>query len=284
MLHSAPEDQAAGLRRMLSAPAIQHYVILSAIGTTHKNALLFNLASSLIHAGNSAHLMDMRIDTLGISARLQNTLSTNLWDFSLQNQPIQESFYEFIPGGRISQLASIPTAHIVRNSAQYARLSRVIHTLSQDSNIWLLDTELKQDNPFLIPEFSQSDTILIVANTSTSIKSGYSQLKHLANTMGRRKVALLVHHAEEDQAHLVYKNIATAAKDYLSISLSYLGNLPCDDDYTKSSLLGKSIIEAFPLSRGAHAFRAITSALTDQTIQPQVLVPQQKLPPLILEH
>ena len=284
MLHSMMEDQAAGLRRMLGKPATKNFIVLSAIPGTQKNSLLFNLASAVIHAGNSSHLIDARMDQSGISARLKTQLKSNLWDLSLTNQPRHLGFYEFMQGGRISQLASVPTSQMVQQASKLELLSQTLQNLSTESNIWFIDAELKMDNPFLIPEFAESEVILIVSSSAASIKNGYGQLKNIANTVGRKRVALLVNHTEDSQAQLVYKNIATAAKNYLSIPLSYLGHIPEDDYLIKSSMLGKSIIDAFPLSKSSQAFRSITEILIDQKLHQHFVAKPINSQPIVLEH
>ena len=284
MLHSMLEDQAAGLRRMLGKQDTKKFVVLSAIPATHKNNLIFNLASTLIRMGNSTHLLDTRIDYSGVSSKLTQLITYNLWDLSVQNKPIQNAYYEFMQGGRISHLGRQPTQEMLNQTSKLELLSSNIKSLNEESNIWLLDSELKLDNPFLIPEYSESDVILIVSSSPNSIKSGYSQLKHIANTVGRKKVSLLVHQSDEIQSQLIYKNISNAAKNYLSIPLSFLGNIPNDEYLSKSQLLGKSIIDAFPLSKSANAFKNITELLADQKLKQQFVAKPSTPQSLVLEH
>lgn len=284
MLHKMMEDQAAGLRRMLGKKDIKTFLVLSAIPSTQKNTLLLNLASSLIHAGNSTHLVDTYIDRSGVSSRLQTLIKSDLWGLALKNQSMDQGFYEFMPGGRISQLAGLPTAQLISQSVQLEQLSNTIQSLSNDSNIWFLDAQLKLDNPLLIPEFSDSEIILIISSTPASIKNGYSQLKHISQTLGRRHVSVVINHTDLTQAQHIYKNISTAARDYLSIPVSFLGHIPSDEDLTKSALLGKSIIEAFPLSKAAHALRSISKLLIDKNTGMQFIPPSSQSQPLVLEH
>ena len=284
MLHSMVEDQAAGLRRMLGKQNTKNFVVLSAIAASQKNSLLLNLASSLIYAGNSTHILDMRTDHSGVSTRVQSLIKSSLWDIAKKSQPLQACFYEFIQGGRISQLSKLAISEIVNQTSTIDHLSKIIQSLSMDSNIWLLDADLKQDNPYLIPDFVESETILIVSSSPGSIKNGYSQLKHIANNYGRRKIGLLVINADDTQAQLIYKNIATASKDYLSIQLDFVGFIPEDDYLSKSALLGKSIIEAFPLSKASHAFRTIAESLMHKKSPSFVPKTSPNSQPLVLEH
>jgi len=284
MLHSMVEDQAAGLRRMLGKQKTKNFVVLSAIAASQKNSFLLNLASSLIYAGNSTHILDMRTDQSGVSARVQSLIKSSLWDIAKKSQPLQACFYEFIQGGRISQLSKLAISEIVSQTSTIDHLSKIIQSLSMDSNIWLLDADLKQDNPYLITDFVESETILIVSSSPSSIKNGYSQLKHIANNYGRRKIGLLVINADDAQAQLIYKNIATASKDYLSVQLDFVGFIPEDDYLSKSALLGKSIIDAFPLSKASHAFRTIAESLMNKkspSFVPKISLNSQ---PLVLEH
>jgi flagellar biosynthesis protein FlhG len=284
MLPSPINDQAAGLRRMLGKTQVHKYVILSAIPTSQKNTLLLNLASSFIHTGSFAHLLDTRIDEGGISARTQQCQKLDLWDLAFKDQPLHRGFYEYVQGGRISKLSNEPTQQMFDTQSRIQKLSSMIQDLSTDSNIWLIDTEFGLDNPFLIPEFSDSEIILLVSNTSHSIKKGYSYIKHVCHMIGRRNVALMVVNADESQAQLVHKNMSSAAKQYLSMNIKYLGAIPPDDHLARATQLGQAIIDAFPLSKASTAFRAVVNQLLGNPATNMIAPPMSNLNHLILEH
>jgi len=284
MLSNPINDQAAGLRRMLGKTQVHKYVVLSAISASQKNTLLLNLASSFIHQGSFAHILDTRIDNGGISTRTQNCQKLDLWDLAFKDQPLHKGFYEYAQGGRISKLSNEPTQQMFDTKSQIQKLSSLIQNLLTDSNIWLIDAEFREDNPFLIPEFSDSEIILLVSNTPYSIKKGYSYIKHVCHTLGRRKVLLIVVNADETQAQLVHKNMSTAAKQYLSMNLGYLGSIPQDDYLARATQLGQAIIDAFPLSKASTAFRAVVSQLLGNSTPNLTSPPMSNLNHLILEH
>jgi flagellar biosynthesis protein FlhG len=280
MLHNAMEDQAAGLRKMLGKPETQMFVVLSAINPVKKNNVLLNLASAFISHGNSIHLLDTRIDKKGISSRTPQQI--DLWDLALKSLALHQGYYEFTQGGRISKLSTKPTALIMQQKTEH--LSNVISHLSTESNIWLIDSDLSQDNPFLLSEFSDSHIILLVSNTAQSIKYGYSYLKHISNTLGRRKVSLLVIDSDEEQAQLIHKNIKSAATQFLSTQVNYLGSIPQDEHLGLAAQLGKAIIEAFPSAKASYALKSMVSHLLDSKMTDTVLPRTTQLNHLVLEH
>jgi flagellar biosynthesis protein FlhG len=282
MLHSAIEDQASGLRRLLGKPETQRYVVISAIGHAQKNIFLLNLASSFIHQGSSAHLLDTRMDNNGVSARNFTASKLDLAELAQKNEPLHHGYYEFMQGGRISKLAAKPTSEILQSTR--TKLSKVIEDLSSESNIWILDSEFNDDNPLLIPEFTDSHVLLLVTSSAQSIKNGYSYLKKIARQVGRRKVGLLVLNTDEDQALLVYKNMSSAANQFLSIQLQHLGTIPFDEHISMAAQLGKAIIEAFPTSKASNALKSIVSELLETKMRAPVTPPPNQLNHLVLEH
>jgi flagellar biosynthesis protein FlhG len=282
MLRNQMEDQAAGLRRLLGKSVGRKFVVLSSTSPAQKNIFLLNLASAMIHCGNSAHLLDTRMDDTGIGARSQTMNKLDLWDLALKSQPLQKGFYEFMLGGRISKLSTKPTANLLNKDQNF--LTDVIERLSSESNIWLLDSELKLDNPFLIPEFTDSQILLLVSNQADSIKKGYTYLKQISQTMGRRQVFLILLNMDASQAQLIYRNMSSTANQFLAISLLQLGIVPADEHIGMAAQLGKALHEVFPHSKAAQSVKEIANHLLENQTTHVTPIPSQNSNHLVLEH
>jgi flagellar biosynthesis protein FlhG len=108
---------------------------------------------------------------------------------------------------------------------------------------------------------ASSEIVVQVSTSAASIKSAYSLIKRLSNTLGRRPFSLLVTGASEVEAKRVYDNIAQAASRYLAIQLISVGSVPADEHLNRAAHLGRAVIDAFPLAGASVAFRQLAGRL-----------------------
>lgn len=283
MPHNTHQDQAAGLRKLLGAKAPKKNVFFSSTTQQHKNSTLLNLSSACIQMGSSTQILDLRWDLTGISANSQH-LRSNLWELALTKSPLQEGYYEYAQGGRISKLASLPIATLLHNKMTMNELSKVLQELFSASNIWLMDADFQANNPFQLPELQDSAIHILVENQAQSIKTGYLHLKSIAHQFGKKSVSLIVQNTELAQAQLIHRNMAKAANEFLALPLEFGGNIPQDAYLLKSSKLGKSVLDAYPMSEAAQAFRHIAGRLIEYSNESSYLNTPVTLLEKELEH
>jgi flagellar biosynthesis protein FlhG len=261
MSRSASRDQAEGLRRILASQAPRRFSFLSAITPAQKNAVLLNLAAALVRAGSEVQLLDASQSAQGIASRATPALQTSLWDAAQQGGATELAIREHDQGIRLARLSSQPLKQLSAQTAELENLSRLMNELSPAANVWLVDTDLDADNPFVLPELAQGDIIVLASNTPTSIKQAYTLIKAFHGQFGRRPFSLLVFGASNAQARMIGQNIALAANRYLAVKLTALGSIPADEHLSRAVQLGRAIVDAFPMAQASIAFREIAAQL-----------------------
>jgi flagellar biosynthesis protein FlhG len=254
-------DQAAGLRNILGVQPSRKFAFISAITGPQKFAVMSNLAAAFVNTGSEVMLLDACLDKDSIRRRLPSEKSASLWDMTSLDGPADDFVHEASPGIRWCQLSHAPLSELEPNAHAIHRLTKAFDHLSEKSNVWLIDIDHEHNPPFVLPELSSAELIVLTSCQTASIKKAYAMIKSLYTQLGRRSIHLIVYSATVDQAEVVQRNIAKAASEFLAMSVLPLGNLPVDEDLARAMQMKRSVIEAFPRSSSSSAFKKIASKL-----------------------
>ena len=253
-------DQAEGLRRMLAGPKPRIVTLLSVLGTAEKNAMLTNLTASLAQLGSDAVLVDARRND-GVSM-LMGRRKNGLLEVAKQQCALNEVIQTTPQGFSFAAMAGgFAAAPVHDNVADNQRLSTIFNVLAQQYGTMVIDAELDGADRLPVAAMAEGEIVVHITTSAESIKAGYCLIKRLNATLGRRAFGVLVTHADEAQAQLVYANLAQTASRYLAVPLHFMGSIPADDHLSRATRLGRSVIDAFPMALASVAFRRIAGQL-----------------------
>lgn len=253
-------DQAEGLRRMLAGPKPRIVTLLSVLGTAEKNAMLTNLTASLAQTGSDAVLVDAR-RTGGVGSHLGRARKHGLLEVAQQQCALNEVIHAVQQGFSFVAMTGGHTASIHDDAVVNGRLSNIFSVLAQQYGTMVVDAELDSNDNLPVAALADGEIVVHISTSADSIKAGYSLIKRLNGTLGRRSFGVLVTQADESQAQLVYANLAQTASRYLAVPLHFMGSIPADDHLNRASHLGRSVIDAFPMALASVAFRRIAGQL-----------------------
>lgn len=253
-------DQADGLRRMLAEPKPRIVTLLSTLGVAEKNVMLTNLTATLAHVGSDTILVDARyFDGVGIHLNLAS--KNGLLEVARETCSLSEVITSVPQGFSVVAMSGERVASVRENVTDDQRLSKVFTVLAQQYGTMLVDAELDKNDRLPVTVLDDGMIGIHITGGAESIKAGYCLIKRLNATLGRRSFGILVTHSEEDQARLVYANLAKTASRYLAVSLYFMGSIPSDDHLSRAAGLGRSVIDAFPMATASVAFRRIAGEL-----------------------
>jgi flagellar biosynthesis protein FlhG len=256
-------DQAEGLRRMLAGPRPRIFTFLSALPDEEKNAMLANLGASLVRAGSDVLLLDARAAASSIAARLDAPRRASLLDVARQEGRMNELVQSMPQGFGVTRLAHATMQARARLQAAakddllMRRLGQAFGALAKEHDIVLADGELGPDDEFALPALASGEIVVQVSNNADAIKAAYAMIKRLTASLGRRPFSVLVSGVGEQEAKIVYDNIARAASRYLATEVGFLGSVPADEHVGRAARLGRSVVDAFPLAGASLAFRKL---------------------------
>lgn len=250
-------DQAEGLRRMLAGPKPRIVTFLSATPADDKGAMLVNLGASLAQAGNEVLIVDACRRDDGVAHRLGLERHAGLLQVARQECALSQVVQLAPQGFNVALLARDGQAPAA-GSDEARRLSSAFGVLvKKQGGIVIVDGELDRDGGFPVPLLAESEIVIQVSTSATSITNAYGLVKRLAQALGRRPFGILVTGASEAEAKVVYDNMSAAASRYLAVTLTSMGSVPADEYLQRAARLGRSVVDAFPLAGASVAFRAL---------------------------
>jgi flagellar biosynthesis protein FlhG len=249
-------DQAEGLRRMLERPKPRLFTFLSVLPAAEKQAMLFNLGASLREVASHVLLLDAGgAGSNDFYNKLLHPRMATLLDVARQERTLDDVIQPLPQGIGLALLSRKESPEVLKEHA--VRISTAFDSLAAQADIVMFNGELDTDDAFPIAAMDRGDIVIQVSTNSNSIKSAYILLKRLSDKLGRRRFSLLLNGGSEQEAQMVYDNIAQAASRYMAIQLDFLGAVPADEHLARAAGQGRTVIDAFPLASASLAFKRI---------------------------
>lgn len=248
-----PHDQAAGLRRIMAAPAPRIVSIISAAATHDKSRLMTNLAASIASQDNKTLVIYASKESSESFYGINN-LST-LVESANKTSAFAKAIHHSQYGFSIAKLMQKSQLDLTLTQAMSNKLDLIIDELTQEYDMLLVDASLNKDDVLPLNKLNQGEILIQLTRNAESITDAYALIKKIYSEVGRRDFGIIVDDATEQQAQKVYQNIQSVAKRYMQIDLEFFGAIPYDDHLNKATQLGRSVIEAFPLATASTAFK-----------------------------
>jgi flagellar biosynthesis protein FlhG len=252
-LVSFGRDQAAGLRRMVADPKPRMLTILSAASREDKNVLVINLAAAMERQGSDVLLLDACGGPGGVAARLGMPPGASLLGALHGQNGFDQVAHRCGQGFDIALLAGASASAAGRSDA----LGPAYVRLANKSDVMITDVELGADGALPLVEMEAGEIIVQVSSNSASIQAAYTLIKQLNAHLGRRPFGIVVSGAAGEDVHKVFAAMAQTASRYLALELRLAGAIPADECLRKSARLERPVVDAFPMSAAAVAFRRL---------------------------
>ena len=257
-------DQAEGLRRMLAGPKPRVVSFLSATAAEDKGNLLINLATSLTKTGKDVLVVDACPGLRGVSSQLGVSSGATLSGVARQEYALNQAVKKAPQGFGVLTVTRGQLRSHAQAPDECRRMGKALDILIKQSSIVMVDAELTHDEAMPLPVMATSEIVILVGKNADSIKAAYCLIKHLNQELGRRPFGILVTGAAENEAKVIYDNMAQAASRYLAVQLTSLGSVPCDEHVNKAARLGRAVVDAFPLAGASVAFRRLAGRFAMQ--------------------
>ncbi|HAF00625.1 MAG TPA: MotR [Methylophilaceae bacterium] len=253
------QDQAAGLRRIMAAPAPRVISIISAASTHDKSRLMTNLAASISDQGSKILVVHASKESSESFYGI-NTLPT-LVDTVNKKNPLAKAIYLSQYGFSIAKLMQRSHLDYILDKPSHDQLNALLHKIANQYEMLLVDASLNKQHMLQLDQLNQGEIIIQLTRQAESIKDAYSLIKKMYGQLGRRSFGIIVDDATEQQAQTVFNNISAVSKRYMMIDLEFFGAIPNDDYVSKATQLGRSVVEAFPLATASTAFKKMALKL-----------------------
>ena len=261
-------DQAAGLRRIMAAPKPRVVSIIAASATQDQSRMIINLAVSIHHQGNDVLIVqashasrEANYEIAEIPTLLEVSTKSALLEHAIKNTSHNVATAKLLQKNQVKNALE---------SDLSTELNLLFDELSNQYEIILIDATLNNEDLLPLKTLNESEIIIQLTRDPESIKDAYTVIKQVCAQLGRRTFGIIVDNATEAQAQVVFKNISQVARRFMQIELEYFGAIPSDDHLSRAAKLGRSVIDAFPLTPASSAFKRIAQRMDCKSRQSNI--------------
>jgi flagellar biosynthesis protein FlhG len=251
-------DQAAGLRRMAQPHPVRVIAVTSGKGGVGKTNVSVNLCVSLANSGKRVMLMDADLGLANVDVMLGLHPQYNLTHVLDGERTLEEILVEG-PGGMKIVPASSGTKRLAELSPmEHAGVIRAFSELSHDIDTLVIDTAAGISDSVVSFSRAAQEVLVVVCDEPASITDAYALIKLLSREYGIQHFRVLgnmAHSAQEGRE--LFNKILRVTDRYLDVTLEFMGAIPYDDYLRKAVRKQKAVVEAFPRSRSAMAFKTL---------------------------
>jgi flagellar biosynthesis protein FlhG len=232
--------------------------VTSGKGGVGKSNVAINLAVTLAQSGERVMVMDADMGLANIDVLLGLSPGLNLSHVVNGECSLEETIIDGPAGIKIVPASSGVSAMSDLTPAQNAGVIRSFSELTEPVDTLLIDTAAGLSDSVVSYTRAAREVIVVVCDEPASITDAYAMVKVMHRDYGVERFHVLANQAHgASQGRELYNKLARVSERFLDVTLDYLGCIPYDECLKKAVQKQKSVVEAFPRSQSATAFKQI---------------------------
>ena len=252
-------DQAQGIRQMNNQKPVQVVAVTSGKGGVGKSNITVNLAVALAQQGEKVLVMDADLGLANIDVLLGLNPGYNLSHVMSGECSLEETIIEGPEGIRIIPASSGTRSMADLSPAENAGIIRAFSELTTPVDTLLIDTAAGLSESVVSYIRAAREVIVVVCDEPASITDAYAMIKVMNRDFDVQRFHILSNQAHSiQQGRELYMKLARVADKYLDATLDFMGSVPFDDYLRKSVQKQKCVIQNYPRSPSAMAFRKLS--------------------------
>ncbi|MES9942844.1 MAG: MinD/ParA family protein [Candidatus Thiodiazotropha sp. 6PLUC2] len=241
---------------MVNPEPVRVIAVTGGKGGVGKTNISANLGIALSEMGRRVMLLDADMGLANLDVVLGLHAKLNLSHVMRGEASLEDIIVTGPKGLRVVPGASGIQHMAEMSPAENAGLIHAFSELANDVDILLIDTAAGISD--LVISFSRAaqEQIVVVCDEPASITDAYAIIKLLNREHGISRFRILANMVKTVQeGRDLYNKMCRVTDQYLDVMLSYMGSIPYDEQLRKAVKSQKPVVEAFPRSRVAQAFK-----------------------------
>ncbi|TVP58329.1 MAG: MinD/ParA family protein [Halomonadaceae bacterium] len=237
---------------------VQVIAVTGGKGGVGKSNVSVNLGMALSAMGRRVVLLDADLGLANIDVLLGISSRQNVADVLAGRCDLKDVLVDG-PGGIRIVPASSGTQYMTNlSNMEHSGLIAAFSELADDMDVLIVDTAAGISESVVSFLRASQELLLVVCDEPTSITDAYALIKLMNrdhDTHRFRVVANMV--KNEQEGRQVYEKLNRVTDRFLDVALQYTGFIPFDELVKKSVQRQKAVLEAYPQSKAAQAFREL---------------------------
>ncbi|NQZ09110.1 MAG: MinD/ParA family protein [Algicola sp.] len=262
MIESPVLDQASGLRKMKTNKLVKVIAVTGGKGGVGKTNVSLNVAISLGHQGKKVLVLDADLGLANCDVMLGLRVEKNL-SHVLSGECELDDILVDGPGGiRIVPATSGSQSMVDLTPAEHAGLIRAFSELRSEYDVLVIDTAAGISDMVLSFSRAAQDVLVVVCDEPTSITDAYALIKLLNREHQVYKFKIAANMVRSlREGHDLFAKLSKVTDRFLDVALELSAIIPFDENIRKSVRRQKAIVEAFPKSPAAIAYRTLAARI-----------------------
>jgi flagellar biosynthesis protein FlhG len=255
-------DQAAGLRQMVSPRPVRAIAVTGGKGGVGKTNVSVNLAVAAAEQGSKVMLLDADLGLANIDVVLGLHPKYDLSDVFSGERTLEEILVEGPAGIKVIPGASGMQKLAELSSAEHNGLIRAFADVGGDIDTFIVDTAAGISDTVISFSRAAHEVVVVVCDEPASITDAYAIIKLLNRDYGHQRfrvLANMIRSAQEGRE--LYNKMCRVTDRYLDVTLGFMGAVPYDDNLRKAVRAQRPVVQAYPRSRAAQAFKNLAKKL-----------------------
>nr|WP_035015162.1 MinD/ParA family protein [Catenovulum agarivorans] len=252
-------DQASGLRNM-KQKRVKVIAVTGGKGGVGKSNVSLNMAVAMAQQGKRVLVFDADLGLANVDVMLGLRVEKNL-SHLLAGECTLDDILITGPHGIQIVPATSGTRNMVELTPQeHAGLIRAFSELEKEFDVLIVDTAAGISDMVLSFSRAAQDVMVVVCDEPTSITDAYALMKVLNRDFGvfRFKiVANMVRSMREGQE--LFAKLSKVTDRFLDVAIELVAIIPFDENIRKSVRRQKTIVDVFPKSPAAIAFKTLAA-------------------------
>lgn len=249
-------DQAAGLRALNSKKPVRVLAVASGKGGVGKTNVSVNLAVALAAREKKVMLLDADLGMANIDVMLGLHPTMNLSHVIDGQCSLKDILLTGPLGIKIVPASSGAEVMAHLSEAQHVGLIRAFSELDENIDTLIIDTAAGISSSVVSFCKAAQEVLVVVCDEPASITDAYAMIKLLSREHGIQRFRVLANMVNSAQeGRMLYEKLSRVTNRFLDVTLSFYGVLPFDQYLRKAVQRQKPVVEAFPRSRSAIAFK-----------------------------
>lgn len=278
-------DQASGLRKMQNSAPVKVIAVSGGKGGVGKTNVSLNTAIALGQLGQRVLVLDADLGLANVDVMLGLRVKRNLSHVLSGECELDDIIIEGPAGINIIPATSGSQSMVDLTPAEHAGLIRAFSDMNTKFDVLIVDTAAGISDMVLSFCRASQDVMLVVCDEPTSITDCYALMKLLSRDHGVFKfkvVANMVRTPREGQQ--LFGKLSKVTDRFLDVALELVAVIPFDENIRNAVRKQKAIVEAYPQSPAAVAFKSLAGNLIKWPVPKQASGHLEFFIEQLLEH